>query len=192
MNQILKKKILEIFFLIFRAEIQRADPLCSVTTQVRVFGNRPSRQAGPCFCACCDGWLVSPIHQFKSLRICWEKQTDQTTASHLFTLLTQAAQLIPGGTPAVLGGRIRRFKWIKKIRHIAKNKGLKCPRFKRPGCSNRAMQLISKSRKIIRICQKFVFQMPINMSWIKRLSLFGGNWKSPIFENSIVINDHTH
>ena len=31
-----------------------------------------------------------------------------------------------------------------------------------------------------------------NMSWIKRLSLFGGNWKSPIFEISIGINDHIH
>ena len=27
------------------------------------------------------------------------------------------------------------------------------------------------------------------MSWIRRLSLFGGNWKSPILENSIGIND---
>ena len=26
----------------------------------------------------------------------------------------------------------------------------------------------------------------------KKLSLFGGNWKSPIFEISIGINDHTH
>ena len=30
------------------------------------------------------------------------------------------------------------------------------------------------------------------MSWIKRLSLFGGNWKSSIFEISIGINDHIH
>ena len=30
------------------------------------------------------------------------------------------------------------------------------------------------------------------MSWIKRLSLFGGNWKSPIFEISIGMNDHIH
>ena len=26
----------------------------------------------------------------------------------------------------------------------------------------------------------------------KKLSLFGGNWKSPIFEISIGINDYTH
>ena len=30
------------------------------------------------------------------------------------------------------------------------------------------------------------------MSWTKRLSLFGGNWKSPISEISIGINDHIH
>ena len=30
------------------------------------------------------------------------------------------------------------------------------------------------------------------MSWIKKLALFGGNSKSPIFEISIGINDHTH
>ena len=31
-----------------------------------------------------------------------------------------------------------------------------------------------------------------NMNWMKKLSLFGGNWKSQIFKISIGINDHTH
>ena len=30
------------------------------------------------------------------------------------------------------------------------------------------------------------------MNWMKKLSLFGGNWKSQIFKISIGINDHTH
>ena len=32
----------------------------------------------------------------------------------------------------------------------------------------------------------------INMNWMKKLSLFGGNWKSRIFKISIGINYHTH
>ena len=32
----------------------------------------------------------------------------------------------------------------------------------------------------------------LNMSWMKKLSLFGGNWKSLIFRISIGINDYTH
>ena len=31
-----------------------------------------------------------------------------------------------------------------------------------------------------------------NINWMKKLSLFGGNWKSQIFKISIGINDHTH
>ena len=31
-----------------------------------------------------------------------------------------------------------------------------------------------------------------NMNWTKKLSLFGGNWKFPIFKISIGINDYTH
>ena len=31
-----------------------------------------------------------------------------------------------------------------------------------------------------------------NMNWTKKLSLFGGNWKSLIFKISIGINDYTH
>ena len=30
------------------------------------------------------------------------------------------------------------------------------------------------------------------MNWTKKLSLFGGNWKSMIFKISIGINDYTH
>ena len=51
---------------------------------------------------------------------------------------------------------------VLKIRHSTKNNGQKCPRLKRPGWSNQAVKLISKSRKIIRICQKMVFQTPSN------------------------------
>ena len=32
----------------------------------------------------------------------------------------------------------------------------------------------------------------LNISWMKKLSLFGGNWKSLIFRISIGINDYTH
>ena len=32
----------------------------------------------------------------------------------------------------------------------------------------------------------------INMNWTKKLSLFGGNWKSLIFKISIGMNDYTH
>ena len=32
----------------------------------------------------------------------------------------------------------------------------------------------------------------VNMNWTKKLSLFGGNWKSLIFKISIGINDYTH
>ena len=31
-----------------------------------------------------------------------------------------------------------------------------------------------------------------NMNWTKKLSLFGGNWKSLIFKITIGINDYTH
>ena len=48
------------------------------------------------------------------------------------------------------------------------------------------------SIKNYRLHTYWYLSMVLNMSWIKRLSLFGGNWKSPIFEISIGINDHIH
>ena len=34
--------------------------------------------------------------------------------------------------------------------------------------------------------------LTFNTSWMKKLSLFGGNWKLLIFKICIGINDHTH
>ena len=34
--------------------------------------------------------------------------------------------------------------------------------------------------------------LSFNMNWTKKISLFGGNWKSLIFKISIGINDYTH
>ena len=34
--------------------------------------------------------------------------------------------------------------------------------------------------------------LALNTSWMKKLSLFGGNWKLLIFKICIGINDHTH
>ena len=54
-------------------------------------------------------------------------------------------------------------------------------------------QIVASRKKGIQVKWGFIDNfLLLNMSWIKRLSLFGGNWKSPIFEISIGNHNHIH
>ena len=46
--------------------------------------------------------------------------------------------------------------------------------------------------KLVKFHQNLMKNKQVNMNWMKKLSLFGGNWKSQIFKISIGINYHTH